>query len=353
MRYHRTDCSAGNGRSSLCAVSGKDFSMNRVKYICSTTFRMITLVIAVSILSFVLVSASPIDPLTSYIGAESTLSEEAKDEIAEHWGLNDPPVERFITWADNTIHGDLGTSITYNKPVGTVILERFQYSLALILLAWALSGIIGFTAGILAALHRGGIFDKCVKTFCLILQSAPVFWFGLLMLTVFSVILGWFPMGQAVPVDKLAADVTIWDRIYHMILPAVTLSILGIGKITLYTRQKLIEVMNSDYMLFAKARGESTRQLVIRHGLRNIAMPAITLQFASFSELFGGIALAETVFSYPGLGSATTAAALNADAPLLIGIAMFSAVFVFAGNFIANILYGVVDPRLREGGYHA
>ncbi len=327
--------------------------MNRLKYICSTTARMLTLVIAVCILSFILVSASPVDPLQAYVGAESTMSVEAREEVAEYWGLNEPPVERFLTWADNTLHGDLGTSITYNMPVAQVISERFVYSLALILAAWVLSGVIGFGAGILAAVRKGGIFDRCVKTFCLILQSAPVFWFGLLMLTVFSVILGWFPTGQAAPISKLAEDVTLWDRIYHMILPAVTLSILGISKITLYTRQKLIETMSSDYMLFAKARGESTGQLVMRHGLRNIAMPAITLQFASFSELFGGIALAETVFSYPGLGSAVTAAATNADAPLLIGIAMFSALFVFAGNFIANVLYGIVDPRLKEGGYRA
>lgn len=327
--------------------------MNRLKYIFATTFRMLTLVVAICILSFILVSASPIDPLTAYIGAESTLSAEAQEEIAEYWGLNDPPVERFLTWANHTLHGDLGTSITYNRPVGTVIFERFKYSLALILIAWVLSGIIGFVAGIIAALKKDTLVDKSIKTFCLILQSAPVFWFGLLMLTLFSITLGWFPLGQAAPVHKLAEDVTLWDRIYHMILPAITLSILGISKITLYTRQKLIETLNSDYILFAKARGESTKQIVKRHALRNIAMPAVTLQFASFSELFGGIALAETVFSYPGLGSATTAAALNGDAPLLIGIAMFSAVFVFVGNFIANVLYGVLDPRLKEGGYRA
>lgn len=327
--------------------------MNRIKYICFTTFRMLTLLIAVSILAFVLVAASPIDPLTAYVGSESTLSQEAKDEVAEHWGLNDPPVKRFLTWANHAVHGDLGESITYDMPVSTVIFERFQYSLGLILSAWILSGILGFVAGIFAAVRKGSVFDKCIKTFCLVLQSAPVFWFGLLVLTVFSVTLGWFPIGQATPVDKLAADVTLWDRIYHMILPVITLSILGISKITLYTRQKLIEVLYSDYMLFARARGESTRQLVMCHGLRNIAMPAITLQFASFSELFGGIALAETVFSYPGLGSALTAAALNADAPLLIGIAVFSAAFVFVGNWIANVLYGLVDPRLKEGGYRA
>ncbi len=314
---------------------------------------MLTLVIAVSILAFILISASPVDPLKAYIGAESTMSEAAKQEVADYWGLNDPPVERFLTWADHALHGDLGTSITYSMPVSKVIADRFRYSLALILMAWAMSGIIGFAAGAAAAVKNGSIFDKCVKAFCLLLQSAPVFWFGLLMLTVFSVTLGWFPIGQAAPIDKLAEDVTIWDRLYHMILPAVTLSILGTGKITLYTRQKLIEILHSDYILFAKARGESVRQTVIRHGLRNIALPAITVQFASFSELFGGIALAETVFSYPGIGSALTAAALNADAPLLTALAVFSAVFVFAGNFIANVLYGIVDPRLKEGGYRA
>ena len=306
----------------------KGKKMNRIKYICSTTARMLTLMIAVSILAFMLIAFSPIDPLKAYVGAESTLSEEAKQEVAEYWGLNDPPVERFLTWADHALHGDLGTSITYNMPVSKVIADRFKYSLALILMAWALSGIIGFAAGILAAVKKGSVFDRCVKAFCLILQSAPVFWFGLLMLTVFSIILGWFPIGQAAPVDKLAADVTIWDRIYHMILPAVTLSILGTSKITLYTRQKLIEIMHSDYILFAKARGESMKELIMRHALRNM-------------------------FSYPGIGSAVTAAALNADVPLLIALAVFSAIFVFAGNFIANILYGIVDPRLKEGGYHA
>ena len=158
--------------------------MNRLKYICSTTVRMISLVAAVCILSFILVSASPVDPLTSYVGAESTLSEEAKEQIAEHWGLEDPPVERFVKWADNTIHGDLGNSITYNMPVGTVILDRFKYSIALILSAWVLSGVLGFAGGLAAALKRGSLLDRGIKTFCLILQSAPVFWFGLLMLTV-------------------------------------------------------------------------------------------------------------------------------------------------------------------------
>ena len=323
--------------------------MIRIKYLACTVCRMLTLLVAVSILSFVLAAASPIDPLTAYIGTDSTLSQEAKDKIAGHWGLNDPPVQRFTAWAGNFIKGDWGTSISFKKPVKKVIGERFSYSVVLMLIAWAVSGILGFLAGILAAVKKGSVWDRLLKTFCLALQSAPTFWVGLLVLSLFAVRLGWFPIGLAAPMGKLAEDVTLTDRIYHLILPALTLSVLGISKITLYTRQKLIEIMNSDFILFAKARGESTRQLVLRHGLRNIALPAVTVQFAAFSELFGGIALAESVFSYPGIGSALTTAGLSGDVPLLLGIAVFSAIFVFAGNLIANLLYGMLDPRIKEG----
>lgn len=326
--------------------------MKKLKYFTSILFRMITLLIAVSILSFVLLTSSPIDPLTSYIGTEATISEEAKDEIAAHWGLNDPPAERFLTWAKNTLHGDLGISIAYKKPVINVIGERFKYSLLLMITAWVLSGILGFLFGMLSGIYKGSLFDKITKVFCITLQSAPTFWIGLLIISFFSIHLGWFPIGFAAPIGKAAGDITIWDRLYHLILPAITLSILNIGKITLYTRQKVIEILDCDFILMAKARGETTFQIIKRHVMRNICLPAITEQFSSFSELFGGMALSETVFSYPGLGSATTAAGVKGDVPLLLGIAIFSAIFVFVGNMTANILYSVLDSRVREDVSH-
>ncbi|MDD7389470.1 MAG: ABC transporter permease [Lachnospiraceae bacterium] len=311
--------------------------------------RMVFLLAAVSIIAFLLITKAPIDPLTAYVGTESTLSQEAKDEIAEYWGLNDPLPERFMTWLNHALHGDLGTSITYKKPVSQVIMERFSYSFGLMAAAWVLSGILGFILGILCGLYQGSILDRGGKLFCLAVKSAPAFWLGLLILMFFSVYLGWFPIGMAVPMGKLASEVTLWDRIHHMILPALTLTVVSMSEVVLYTRQKLVEIMNSDFILYARIRGENQFQLVIRHVLRNIALPAVTLQFASFSELFGGMALAENVFAYPGIGTATTAAAMNADVPLLLGISVFSALFVFAGNLIANLLYGVFDPRIREG----
>lgn len=323
-----------------------------MKRFLMTVLRMITLLAAVSILSFLLLAKSPVDPLTAYIGTNSTISEEAKEEIAEYWGLNDPPLERFLTWAGNTLRGDFGTSIVYKQPVLTVIRERFQYSLVLMITAWVCSGLLGFILGILAAVYKDSLLDKIIKMICLMFQSAPTFWVGLLMLSIFAVNLGWFPIGLAAPMGKAAAEVTLGERVHHLILPAITLSILGIGKITLYTRQKLLEILGSEFVLYARARGESTWQMVRRHGMKNIAIPAVTVQFASFSELFGGIALAESVFSYPGIGSAVTEAGLGGDVPLLLGIAIFSAVFVFAGNLMANILYGLIDPRIREGISH-
>jgi ABC-type dipeptide/oligopeptide/nickel transport systems, permease components len=311
---------------------------------------MLLLLIGVSILTFILVVSAPIDPVTAYVGAESNISQEQKDNVAEYWGLNKSPAERYITWVSNLLHGDMGMSITYQKPVAQILGERFAASLALMLTAWVFSGVLGFILGVICGAVQGSILDKCIKTFCFVLSSTPAFWIGLLLMMVFSIGLGWFPLGLSVPIGKIASQVTIWERIHHLALPAITLSITGIASIALHTRQKIIDVLKSDYTLFAKARGESRWTLVKRHGIRNIAIPAVTLQFASFSELFGGSVLAENVFSYPGIGSAASAAGLKGDVPLLLGVALFSVVFVFIGNLTANLLYGVLNPQIRKGG---
>ena len=201
-------------------------------------------------------------------------------------------------------------------------------------------------------MKRGTIIDKIVKVYCYVLLAAPTFWIALILLIVFSVKLGWFPTGLGVPVGVLSENVTIFDWIARLILPAITLSLLGVAQIAIFTRDKLLEVMSSEYVLFAKARGEKGWNLVKRHGIRNTLLPALTLQFLSFSELFGGAVLIEQVFSYPGIGQAAVAAGLRSDIPLLLGIVLFSTIFVFCGNTIADILYKFVDPRIRESEYN-
>lgn len=280
------------------------------------------------------------------------VSPEQREAIAQYWGLDKPPVERFWQWVAAIIQGDLGTSMIHRRPVAEVITERFLHSLALLFSAWLLSGLIGFAAGVIAALKRDTWLDRLIKWYCYTLASTPSFWVGILLIMIFSVRLGWLPVGLSVPIGMLAEDVSWADRIRHMILPALTLSMVGISAVALHTRQKMIDVLNSEYFLFARARGEQGFTLLWRHGLRNVLLPAITLQFASFNELFGGAVLAEQVFSYPGLGQTTIEAGLRGDVPLLLGIVLFSAIFVFIGNTAADLLYRLVDPRVREGMQH-
>lgn len=312
---------------------------------------MATLLVAICLISFLLVKNSPIDPIQAYIGADMLhVGPEQREKIAEYWGLNEPIMVQFLNWGSALLSGDMGTSMVFRQPVSAIIGERFFNSLALMLTAWVFSGIIGFALGVISAMKRNTWVDRIIKWYCYTLASTPTFWMGLLMLIVFAVWLGWFPIGLGVPTGVLAEDVTLFDRIQHLILPAITLSIVGVANVALHTRQKLIDVLSSDYVLFARARGEHGLVLFWRHGLRNIALPAITLQFASFSELFGGTVLAEQVFSYPGLGQATVEAGLRGDVPLLLGLVIFSTIFVFVGNLIADLIYQVVDPRTRRGG---
>lgn len=312
--------------------------------------RMLTLLIAICLISFLLIKNSPIDPIQAYIGADMLkVGPEQREKIAAYWGLNQPVMVQFLNWGSALLKGDLGTSMIFRRPVAEIIGERFLNSLVLMLTAWVLSGVIGFVLGVVSAMKKGTWVDRMIKWYCYTLASTPTFWMGLLMLIVFAVWLGWFPIGLGVPAGVLAEDVTLMDRIRHLVLPAMTLSILGVANVALHTRQKLIEVLASDYVLFARARGESGFTLFWRHGLRNVALPAITLQFAAFSELFGGAILAEQVFSYPGLGQATVEAGLRGDVPLLLGLVIFSTLFVFVGNLIADLIYYVVDPRTREG----
>lgn len=307
---------------------------------------------AVSIVVFVLVGISPIDPVQANVGqtAYVNMSPEKRADLAMYWGLDTPLWERYLHWVGNVLHGDLGTSLRYNAPVAQVIAQRAANTLVLMTVAWIASGVLGFALGVLSALHRGRFIDKCVKAYCFVLASTPTFWLALVFLIIFSVQLKLFPLGFSVPIGVTSSEVTLADALHHLALPAITLSVIGVANIALHTREKAIDVLESDYMRFARARGLSPWKAMRHCGLRNIALPAITLQFASISEIFGGSVLVEQVFSYPGLGQAAVNAGLGSDVALLVGIAIISAAIVFIGNFTANILYGVVDPRIRKGG---
>ena len=321
------------------------------KYLARHIVRFALLMLAVGLVVFALVSMSPIDPVQANVGqaAYVNMPEAKRAQLASYWGGDVPFWERFANWAGALLQGDMGTSLRFNAPVSEVIAHRAANSLALMGIAWLFSGVLGFALGVAAGARRGGALDRVVRSYCFLLASTPTFWLGLLILMVFAVQLGWFPIGFSVPIGVSAADVTLADAVHHLVLPALTLSVTGVANIALHTREKVVDVLESDYVRFARARGESELSVIIHHGLRNVALPAVTLQCAFISEIFGGSVLVEQVFSYPGLGQAAVTAGLGGDVALLAGIALVSAALVFGGNLLANILYGVLDPRMRIG----
>jgi peptide/nickel transport system permease protein len=320
-----------------------------LRYALTQVLKLIALLVAVSFVAFFLVSVSPIDPVQANVGqaAYANMDEAKRAALADYWGSGTPLFERYIHWATSALQGDFGTSLRFNAPVTQVIATRFMNSALLMFTAWIISGVLGFVAGVVAGARQGGWLDRGIRAYSFLLASTPTFWLALLFLIVFAVWLGWAPLGFSVPIGVAAADVTVFDAARHLILPALTLSVVGIANIALHTREKTIDVLQSDYVRFARARGESTAGIVRHHALRNLALPAITLQFASIAEIFGGSVLVEQVFSYPGLGQAAVTAGLGGDAALLVGITLVSAALVFVGNLVANLLYGAIDPRMR------
>lgn len=322
---------------------------NICEYLGWTTLKGLALLFFTSIVIFVLVNMSPIDTVRAHIGYDVIISEEQRAAITEQWGLDRPPLQRYFSWLGSALRGDWGTSFLYNRPVLPLIWEMFKSSLLLMSVAWVCSGLFTFALGIVAAFNRGNWVDKSIKSVSLTLAATPSFWCGMVLIMIFSVWLDILPTGLATPAGKLASEVTLGDRIRHLILPVIALSLNGMANIVLHTREKMIRSLESEYSLFARARGESRSSIFWRHNLRNVLLPAVTLHFASFSELFGGSVFVETVFAYPGVGQAAVQAGLKNDVLLLVAIAVFATLFVFVGNITADILYAVIDPQIRDG----
>ena len=209
---------------------------------------MVFLLFAVSIVAFALMTASPIDPLKDNVGqaALGSMSQEQIVKLEEYWGVGQPPVQRYLAWFRDFVRGDMGISLLYRQKVTTVIAVKLANSLFLMIIAWILSGLIGFLLGVLAGMKRGKPIDKIIKGYCLMISSTPAFWIAMLLLMIFGVWLKILPIGLSVPIGVEASGVTFLDRVRHAILPALTLSITGISNIAMHTREKMIDICDSD-----------------------------------------------------------------------------------------------------------
>jgi peptide/nickel transport system permease protein len=321
-----------------------------IRFVLRKLLRLALLLLSVATVSYGLLCLSPVDPVRAYIGDDALrLGPEQRQRIEARWGLHRSPAARYALWLKRIARGDLGRSLLYDRPVLDVILEKCRLSAGLMMVAWAFSGLIGFAMGVVAGATQGSWPDRAIRWFAYGVASAPAFWVGMLLLMTFSLALRVTPPCCAAPLGADPRQVPWFVWLQHLLLPALTLSLTGVASVLLHTRQKLLDVLRSDYAQFARAQGANPTAIVWHHGLRNIALPAINVHFASFSELFGGAVLAEQVFAYPGLGQATVQAGLRSDVPLLLGIVLFSAVFVFSGNLLADLICRAVDPRIRVG----
>lgn len=318
------------------------------KRIIKEIFLFLLLILAVSFISFLLLDLSPIDPIASFARARSVgLSPEDKQELIKVWGLDQPLIARYFSWLVNLVRGDLGISNIYGRKVIDIIGEGFSRSILLMAIAWIFQGIIGIWLGIVAGANQGKIKDKIIKAYAIVFASTPSFWVGILLIIVFSLKLKLFPSSMGSPVGVLSEDITPTDSLKHLVLPALTLVLVGVSNLILHTRSKVIDILNSDYVLYAKARGMKKGEILNKFAFKNLILPGLSLLFTSFSELFSGTILVENVFNYPGIGGLTVEAGLRGDAPLLLGLVLFSTIFVYMGNRICDLLYLVIDPRLR------
>ncbi|WP_344967338.1 ABC transporter permease [Streptosporangium fragile] len=307
------------------------------------------LLVAVTAGMFALAKASPFDPVRQYLGDRAMVTDpEVVERIRANWGLDRPVLEQYAAWAGNLLRGDLGDSRSLHLPVAQVIAERLPWTLLATSAAIALMLAGSLVAGTLAAWRQGSWLDRVITGGAFANEAAPVFWSGLLAIWIFSVQLGWLPAGGLT--GARSSTVEAADVAVHMILPVTVLAISQSSWLVLYVRESVIGTLREDFVIGARARGLRERTVIVRHALRSALLPFLTLLGARIPELVTGAILVETVFSWPGVASASVQAALAVDFPLLAALTLLGTLAVVCGNLLADVAYTIADPRVRTLG---
>ena len=307
------------------------------------------LVLAGLAVNFTLIHAAPGDPAMVIAGEMGGADEAAMAAIRKNYGLDKPLPEQFVTYIGRSMQGDLGTSYTYNRPVADLILARLGPTVLLVLTALIGAIFIGTLMGVLASRRPDSIFSGVVTVFSLIGYAMPVFWTGILLVILFGKVWPIMPIAGMRDV-RLAGTGTwaqMWDVLHHLVLPAVTLGLIYLAQYSRLARASMLEVLGSDYIRTARAKGLGDGAVTFKHALRNAMMPLVTIAGLQFGNLISGAVLVETVFSWPGLGTLALDAILGRDYPTLLGVLTFSATLVIVANLITDLSYRWIDPRLR------
>ena len=310
----------------------------------------LALLLAVLILNFTLIHIAPGDVADTIAGDMGGADAEVMAQIRSDYGLDLPFHEQLFAYVAKLARGDLGYSFFFNRPVTELLLERLPATLLLVLSAQVLAIMVGTVLGVIAARRPNGILSHGVTIFALLGFSAPVFWTGIMLIILFCSIFPIFPVAGMVDVTVEGGwFVKTLDVLYHLFLPMVTLSSIFLALYSRLARASMLDVLGTDYVRTAQAKGLSEFQVVYKHALRNALGPVVTLAGLQFSGIVSGAVLVETVFSWPGLGTLAFQAITARDAPMVLGILFFSSLVVIVANLATDLVYSLIDPRIRIG----
>lgn len=311
-----------------------------LKFLFSRLAGMLAVMSLVGVIVFGLTRVAAGDPVSVLLGDQATPADVERAKV--RYGLDQPVAVQFAVWVGQVARGDLGDSIFLQRPVTQALLERAEPTLWLAFLAVALAALIGVPAGIASAVFRGGPLDQFLSTVAMLGASIPSFWLGLLMMQAFAVSLGWFPVsGYGEPGAALA------ERLRHLVLPATVLGLLNSTLVLRFTRAAMMEVMTEDYIRTARSKGLGETVVVLKHALRNALVPIVTVIGLTVALMIGGAVVTETVFGLPGVGSLVVNAVMRRDYPVIQGALLVVAGLYVLINFLVDLLYAVVDPRVR------
>ena len=316
-------------------------------YVAKRLLSAIPPLVVILVLSFLLIRLAPGDPAALIAGEGAT--PEYIENIRREYGLDKPLHEQFLIYLSHIIKGDWGYSISYSRPVMDVILERIPPTLLLVGTGILVALVLGVILGILAAVKRNTIIDRSVSAVALMLYSLPIFVVAQFLIYIFALKAKMFPISGIVSIGATYTGTLdyIKDVLWHLVLPATALSLLLMAVYMRITRASMIESLLSNYIVAARARGLRYSSIIFKHALKNALLPVVTIAGIQFGTMIGGVVITETIFSWPGVGRLTVEAVQYRDYPLLMGIFLISAISVVIANLITDIIYTIIDPRVK------
>lgn len=314
--------------------------MSIVRYIGRRLVLLIPVSIGATLIIFLMLHAAPGDPARLILGKRQ-ITDEMLRTVRHQFHLTEPLWKQYLLWLWDALHGDLGTSFTFRRPVAAMIIERYTITLRLALSAWIISILIGVPAGVVSAVKQYTKVDYTATVLALTGVSMPVFWQGILAIFVFSYMLGWLPS------SGLAMDARLPVHLEHMILPAVTLGTSITALTVRLTRSAMLEVLNEDYIRTARAKGVSEWSIIKDHAFRNAMIPIVTVVGVQIGLLLAGSVLTETVFGIGGLGRLLVRAITKFDYPTIQGITLVVVLVFIVMNLIVDVLYTFINPKIR------